>query len=183
MSSEGNNGNGGNGGNGHPIFHFWSVPRTSVEDDKDDLEEDKQPEPMEEYHLDCRGKKRLFRIQQYGGGTARFLSAQEVRDDEHAGLRVVLQFNDETEPPPYWQLRKRIAQRLATRHVVRNPDTEQLEILNMLIRAQVSYADDEATGPDLVIDDEVVSWEELGGLLRSYEGWGLRIQVIDAGEE
>ena len=182
MPDSSDNGNG-NGGNGHPIFHFRGLRGRSLQDKEEAAEDEAPPEDIEEYHLDCRGKKRLFRLQQYGGGVACFLSAREIRRDDHPGIRVVMQFNPETEPPPYYQLRRKLAERLATRHVVRNPDTDQHEILNMVVRAHVSFADEDAAGPNLVIDDEVVSWEQLGRMLRPYEGWGLRLQLLDAVDE
>jgi hypothetical protein len=34
-----------------------------------------------------------------------------------------------------------------------------------------------------VVNDDVISWEELGQELQTFEGWGVRIEVCDMGEE
>lgn len=142
-------------------------------------EKDDDQEVMEEYHHDCRGKKRLFRIQRYGGGVATFLAAQEILDSDDPGMRVILRFNEETEPPPYGELRTKIAERLATRDLIRDPENGRLEALTGLIRAAITSDHDTDTAPMLVVDGELLTWDELGELLTTYEGWALRIQITD----
>jgi hypothetical protein len=51
----------------------------------------------------------------------------------------------------------------------------------MRIRAQIDMRGEAAAGPDLRVDGEVITWAELGTLLESYEGWGLRIEITEAG--
>lgn len=165
----GQNGNG--NGNGASVFHFWR--------DLHEGEEGDVPERMEEYHLDCRGKKRKFRLTNCGRGMASFLEAQELRQGEPGGLRLVVSYNEETQAPPYYELREKIAERLATRDLVRDPDTGRLEILNMKIHAQVGPSTDGSAGPVLFVDDQEITWEELGHILQTYEGWGLRLQVTE----
>jgi hypothetical protein len=38
--------------------------------------------------------------------------------------------------------------------------------------------DDESGDPVIQIDDQELSWEEFGGLLRTYAGWGMRIVFV-----
>lgn len=52
-------------------------------------------------------------------------------------------------------------------------------VLNMKIRAQVGMRGEESTGPTLFVDDRELSWEELGEILQTYEGWGLHIQITE----
>ena len=180
MGEENGNGNG-NGDNGHPTFRFWETADGLLEEDEPDLD---RTYVMEEYHLDCRGKKRLFRLDEYGHGPASFLSAWEVRRGKVPGLRFVMRYDESTEVPPYGEIREKIADRLAVRHVIRDPETQGWTPLNLVIRAQIGESDEyHALGPDLVIDDEDITWEELGNMLRSYAGWGVRIQITGAGEE
>ena len=54
-------------------------------------------------------------------------------------------------------------------------------LLTDVLRGQLTYGD--GAGPALIVDDVVLSWEELGALLESYEGFGLRIEIHDPGEE
>ena len=51
-----------------------------------------------------------------------------------------------------------------------------------MVRAQIGFAGDEGGGPPVLVDDLELSWAELGRLLASYEGWHLRIEIIDLTE-
>jgi hypothetical protein len=88
-------------------------------------------------------------------------------------------YSEETQAPPHYELRQKLAERLATRDLVSDPDTGQMEILNMLLRAQVGPSAEGSAGPSLFIDDQELTWEELGQILQTYEGWGLRIQITE----
>jgi hypothetical protein len=52
-----------------------------------------------------------------------------------------VRFDPERETPPYYEIRKRLDERLATRDLVRDPATKRLQVMNMLIRAQVGVTD------------------------------------------
>jgi hypothetical protein len=130
------------------------------------------------------GGKRHFRLQEYHRSVLSCIDATELIDGEPIGTRLVEHFNDELQMPPYYEIRPRIAARLATRDLVRDPETGRLMDLNMRIRAQVHRGgESHGEGPALLIDGDVVTWAELGTLLNTYEGWGLRIEIKDAGEE
>jgi len=171
----------GNGDVGHRLFDF-AEPSEFV---REDLAPDEGTDSvMDDHHLDCRGNRRHFRLELYGGGPASFLSATELRDGEATGLRFVMQYDESTQAPPYGEIRKKIDARLAVRHVDRDPDTLEWTPLTTLIRAQIGSASDhEVPSPDLVIDDETVSWDELGAMLRAYEGFGVRIRITEPGDE
>ncbi len=133
-----------------------------------------------ETFLDAAGRKRRFRLEVYGGGPLTFLSAREERTDGRLGLRLLTRFDEATENPPFGLLRDKIRARLATRDVVRDPDNGRLQLLTGQIRAQLTCDPDDPDGPPAVlVDDELLSWDELGDLLAGYEGFGLRVQVTD----
>jgi len=170
----------GNGSNGRPLFRPWELHEVVA----DQAGAEEMPPEMEEYHLDCQGKKRLFRLRSYGGGMLAFMEACEIRDGSPTGWRFKHQWDRDTESPPYYQLRQKIAERLSRRDVVREPDGGELMVLDRVIRAQVSCAEDpDAPGPDVLIDGDAVTWEELGQMLSSYERWGPRIEIREQGEE
>lgn len=51
-------------------------------------------------------------------------------------------------------------------------------------RTEFAHGRDGALFADVVgHDDMKVTWEELGQLLMTYAGWGLRLQICDCGEE
>ena len=56
-------------------------------------------------------------------------------------------------------------------------------MLTNLIRAQVEFARDPRKGPPLIVDGDTITWRELGEMLSSYEGWGLRIEITQGGDE
>jgi len=134
----------------------------------------------EETFLDATGHKRRFELQVYGGGPVTFLSARELRADERPGLRLLQRFDEATENPPFGSLRDKIRGRLATRDLARDPDNGRLQLLTGDIRAQLVTDDAHPAGPPaVIIDDEILSWEDLGLLLSAYEGFGLRVRVTD----
>ena len=56
-------------------------------------------------------------------------------------------------------------------------------MLTNLIRAQVEFARDPRKGPPLIVDGDTITWRELGEMLSSYEGWRLRIEITQGGDE
>jgi hypothetical protein len=142
-----------------------------------------EPRVMDEVHIDCQGRKRRFRLQEYHRPIMSRIEATELLNGEPVGMRLVAHFNDDVQMPPYYEIRRRIADRLATRDLVRDPESGGLVDLTMRIRAQVRCGEGGEEGPDLIIDGDVVAWAELGRLLNTYEGWGLRIEIEEAGEE
>ena len=142
-----------------------------------------EPEAMDEYHLDHQGRKRLFRLRNYERGWGSFLEAQEFRKDEPTGWRFALRCDAEIAIAPWGEIREKLRQRLATRDLVRDPDSGELQVLTNLIRAQVEFARDPRKGPPLIVYGDTITWRELGEMLSSYEGWGLRIEITQGGDE
>jgi hypothetical protein len=133
-----------------------------------------------ETFLDACGNKRRFEVEIYGGGPLTILSAREQRPDGDPGLRLYERFDESTELPPYGPLRDKIRARLATRDLARDPDTGTLQVLTGDIRVQLTCSAEGPEGaPAVLIDDELLSWEELGELLAMYEGFGLQLRITD----
>ncbi len=135
--------------------------------------------PMVDEYLDCTGRKRRFKLERYAEGL--FLEAVELRDGEPVGLRFIMGMKPDG-LPPYGEIRDRIRERLSQRDIVRDSQSGKLENLHNLIRAQLDEYDDDRT-PMLLVDDMRISWRDLGRLLERYNGWGLRIQICESGEE
>lgn len=125
------------------------------------------------------GGKRTFRLAAEPPG---FFEATEIRNGEAVGLRFILRI-EPGKHEPWGEMREKIRERLSSRDIVRDEDGE-LHILSRRVRAQVHdrIASGEPT-PVLFIDDEEFTWEELGAMLTSYAGWGLRIEVCNCGDE
>jgi hypothetical protein len=133
---------------------------------------------IEEF-LDCTGCIRRFRLSVYANG--RFLEAAEQREGGEPGLRFSLPTGADG-VPPWGGMREALRNRLAQRDLARDPRSGRLEILTGVVRAQIGFAGDEGAGPPVLVDDLELSWVELGRLLASYEGWHLRIEIIDLTE-
>ena len=145
------NGNG-NGGDGPEMFHPWELEQEPVR--ADPLPE---PEAMDEYHLDGQGRKRLFRLRNYERGWGSFIEAMEVRKGQTTGWRLAVHYNAETDVPAWGEIREKIRRRLATRDIVRDPDSGELRVLTNLFRAQIDYDKDPRKGPPLIVDGDTIT--------------------------
>ncbi len=144
------------------------------------LDEVGQPrrEAREEAHLDALGQRRRFRLALYGGGALTVAAA--LRDDGREGLRLVERFDERSEPAPWTALRRRLGERLARRDLVADPDSGDPRLLTGCLRAQLRCDPERPDGPPAVlVDDRLLSWEQLGELLAAYEGWGLRLELSE----
>jgi hypothetical protein len=140
---------------------------------------DDRPAPKAEQHLDCLGNLRTFRLGTYAAGT--WLEALELRPDDTVGLRFVLPVPFDG-VPPYDELRKMIQTRLAQRSIARHP-TDGWQVLDQVIRGQLREGDDEAIGPNVLVDDVELTWAELGQVLMGHVGFGVRVVITDEGQE
>jgi hypothetical protein len=152
--------------------------------DDEDLVGSANPEEMIDEYLDCQGKVRRFLVKL--NPTGLFLDAfEQIPGEEGSGMRFMERIQPDA-PLPYGELRTRIRARLAQRDLVREPRTKELTMLTRLIRGQIESPPEGRLAeslPCLRVDDLVVSWEDLGRMLMTFEGWGLRIEVRDCGEE
>jgi len=137
-------------------------------------------EVIEEYHLDCQGSKRLFRLEVLGAGPEAFACATEIRDAAPTGVKLRRRFHEGVAPVPWGDLRAAIDERLATRDLVRDPDGGGLQVLCGRLRLQLVADPADPDGPPAVlVDDERLSWEALGRLLSAYEGWSLDVRITE----
>ena len=85
------------------------------------------------------------------------------------------------EPPPWGEMRAQIRAWLARRDVARHPRSGRLELVARSLRGQIASVGDDGE-PKVLVDDLEIAWSELGGLLASYEGWHIRIEIRDPSE-
>lgn len=137
-------------------------------------------EEMVDDYLDCTGATRRFRLSVYAEG--RFLQAIELRGADSIGLRFIMPI-PLGEAPPWGEIRHRIRARLAEKHVVRD-GAGTLHLLRALVRGQLTDGDDaDCRAPCVIVDDLVVTWDQLGELLSSHIGFGIRVEIHEPGEE
>ncbi|WP_419964703.1 DUF7713 domain-containing protein [Pelomonas cellulosilytica] len=134
--------------------------------------------------IDARGLEHEFRFRTHLFGPGVALDAFELRDGCPAGYRF--QVVGEPDEDPLALLGKLIAKMrraLALTHV---EDTEHgLQVNDRLIlRGTIDSDPDERLGvPMVVIDGREVSWDELGRMVSTFEGWQFKLQFLDRSEE
>lgn len=136
---------------------------------------------MIDEYVDCQGNRRVFELSEVAGGL--FLAARELTRDDRPGLRFTLEARS-GEMPPWGAMRDRIRNRLAQRSVVNSGG--HLTLLTSTVRGQLAEPDRERAGEEpiaVVVDDMVLSWSQLGELLQSHVGFGIRLELREAGEE
>lgn len=133
-------------------------------------------ESMIDDFLDCTGRVRRFRVGPFPSPGGLFMEAIELKDGVATGLRFMVPFRED-EVPPWGEIRRKIRAFLSQRDVVRGPDGD-LTILNDRIRGQLTDGEaGEDDCPDVLVDDMVLSWADVGRLLRPYAGFKIRIEV------
>jgi hypothetical protein len=80
------------------------------------------------------------------------------------------------------RLIERMRRSLSIKHLVRSE--YGMQIADQTVCGRIEW-DDSADGrvPLLVIDGQEVSWEELGRMLMSFEGWQFRLAIRERSEE
>jgi len=132
-------------------------------------------ESMIDEYLDAAGMVRTFRLTVHAGG--RFLEAIERRGAAWAALPP----RSGRQPPPWGEMRAQIRAWLARCDVARHPRSGRLELVAGSLRGQIASVGDDGE-PKVLVDDLEIACSELGGLLASYEGGHIRIEIRDPSE-
>jgi hypothetical protein len=133
---------------------------------------------------DCLGKTHVFhfRTRLFGPGVA--LDAFELQNGNPAGY----QFQVIGEPGDdllalLGRLIDKIRRALSLRHIVDGEFGRQIAD-HRLVRGTIEW--DEARGgqvPLVIIDGREITWDELGQMLMTYEGWQFKLEIRDKSEE
>jgi hypothetical protein len=113
------------------------------------------------------------------------IDAHEVRDGEREGYEFEqVELDPEGEPMEVLgRLLEKINRALSRRHI--EAGELGLRIADPgVVRGRIGW-DDETNGeqPMLVIDGEEYTWEDLGRMCMSYEGWQFKLEIRDPSEE
>ncbi|WP_395064353.1 hypothetical protein [Paraburkholderia silvatlantica] len=81
-------------------------------------------------------------------------------------------------------LLERFVQKMRRALSVRHIDFHERQIIDSTVRGRIEW-DESQPGhmPLVVVDGKEVSWDELGQMLMSMEGWQFRLDIADPGEE
>jgi hypothetical protein len=133
--------------------------------------------------VDCAGERHEFHFRMRLLGSMMALDAFEVEVGVPRGYQFQILGEPEDEPLSLLaRLVARMRRSLSLKHLV--PSEHGTEIADQTVCGRIEW-DESAEGrvPLLVIDGQEVSWEELGRMLMSFEGWQFRLEIRDRSEE
>jgi hypothetical protein len=126
--------------------------------------------------------KFYFRVRLLGSDVA--IDAFELKHGSSVGYAfMVVGDSEEDILKLYHKLYERIKRALNRKHIERVEG--ELRITDAgVVRGQISCADTtDGRIPCLIIDGKEVSWDELGRMLMTYEGFQFKLEIKDSGEE
>jgi hypothetical protein len=149
----------------------------------------KGPENFENRRFDpivmnaCAGEEHEFHFRTRLLGAVVAIDAFEVKRGQPAGYQFQIVDDSEVELISLLgRLIERMRRRLSVKDLVQSD--HRLEIADRTVRGRIEW-DESKDGrvPVLVIDGREVSWEELGRMLMTFEGWQFRMEIRDPSEE
>jgi hypothetical protein len=132
---------------------------------------------------DCAGDEHEFHFRTRLLGAVVAMDAFEVKRGQPAGYQFQIVDDSEVELISLLvRLIERMRRRLSVKDLVQSD--QRLEIADQTVRGRIEW-DESKDGhmPLLVIDGREVSWEELGRMLMTFEGWQFRMEIRDRSEE
>jgi hypothetical protein len=132
---------------------------------------------------DCAGERHEFHFRMRLLGSMAALEAFELKAGEPGGYQFqILGKPDDEALSLLGRLMERMRRSLSVKHLVRSEHGTQ--IADRTVCSRIEWDDSEnGRVPLLVIDGQEVSWDELGRMLMSFEGWQFRLAICDRSEE
>jgi hypothetical protein len=131
--------------------------------------------------IDRHGESHQFHFQLRLLGDRIALDAFELRGELRAGYQFQLigEVDDDV-----FVLLGRLVEKIRRALSVRHIDFHERRIIDSTVRGHIQWDESQAGGlPLVVVDGKEVSWDELGQMLMSMEGWQFRLDVADPSEE
>ena len=132
---------------------------------------------------DCAGKRHEFHFRMRLLGSMVALDAFEAKAGTPKGYQFQILGKPDDEPLSLLgRLVERMRRSLSVKYLVRSELGTQ--IADQTVRGRIEW-DESQPGrvPLLVIDGREVSWDEVGRMLISFEGWQFRLEIRDRSEE
>ncbi|WP_343674146.1 DUF7686 domain-containing protein [Paraburkholderia heleia] len=131
--------------------------------------------------IDCYGESHQFHFQLRLLGDRLAVDAFELRGELRAGYRFQLigEADDDV-----FVLLGRLVEKMRRALSVRHIDFRERRIIDSTVRGHIEWDKSQAGRlPLVVVDGTEVSWNELGQMLMSVEGWQFRLDIADPSEE
>ena len=132
---------------------------------------------------DCAGERHEFHFRMRLLGSMAALDAFELKAGAPGGYQFQMLGKPDDEPLSLLgHLMERMRRSLSVKHLVRSEYGTQIADRTVCGRIEWDGSEDGRI-PLLVIDGREVSWDDLGRMLMSFEGWQLRLAICDLSEE
>jgi len=134
--------------------------------------------------VDGRGAEHEFRFRSWLCGTGLAIDAFELRDGSPAGYRF--QVIGEPDDDPLELLGKLIGKMRRALALTHLEDTDLGPQVNdgLVLRGTVDSDPEEDHGvPMVVVDGSELSWDELGRMVATFEGWQFKLEFRDRSDE
>jgi hypothetical protein len=133
---------------------------------------------------DCAGERHEFHFRMRLLGSTTALDAFELIAGEPGGYQFQMLGEPDDEPLSLLgRLIERMRRSLSVKHLVRGEHGTQIADQTVCGRIDWDESEDYRRVPMLVIDGQEVSWDELGRMLMSFEGWQFRLAIYDRSDE
>ncbi|WOD14469.1 DUF7686 domain-containing protein [Paraburkholderia kirstenboschensis] len=131
--------------------------------------------------IDCKGESHRFHFQLRLLGDRLALDAFELRGELRAGYRFQLIGEPDDD---VFALLGRLVEKMRRALSVRHIDFHERQIIDGTVRGRIEWDESQAGQLALVVvDGKEVSWNDLGRMLMSMEGWQFRLDIADPSEE
>lgn len=133
---------------------------------------------------DSAGKSHQFHFQTRLLGGIVSLEAFELLDGNPGGYQFQLVGDPEDDLfALLGRLIQKIRRALSVKHL-KETDGHGLQIAEQTVRGRIQWDDSEdGRVPLLVVDGQEISWEDLGQMLMSFEGWQFKLEILDPSDE
>ena len=143
-----------------------------------------QPESYE--FSGIRGKKHIFNIQRRVSPLGIGYEANEVTKGRSPGFTVAVMDSVGCDQQVLLEkLKAKIKKTISKRYLKKSTSPyggKTISIKDSEVAGRFEYNED-ADAPKLVIDGKLISWEEFGRMLNSYEGFQFHLKIIDITED
>jgi len=131
------------------------------------------------------GKKHLFYIHRIVFPMGIFLEATEIREGEAEGYKTAVKGDlDCDQTMLFEKLKNRIKKLVSQKYIEETEWGNRNSIKNSEVAGRIEW-DEQYEGrlPLVIIDGKKYTWEELGEMLMSFEGWDFKLKIFENWEE
>lgn len=129
---------------------------------------------------DCQGIEHHFDLGMSSRGKSMFMRALEIRDGRPAGYEFSAAADIDEDPLELLRkLYEHMRRELGRKYLTANADLPQIGDQNM-VRGTIGWDREKGSDvPLLVVDGRNVTWEEMGRMVMTYEGFAFKLEIFD----